>query len=39
MEEQLAECRQEMLDSENSLNLAIYELVSVASPPILTKSA
>ena len=33
MEEQLAECRQEMLDSENSLSLAIYEFASVAPPP------
>ena len=30
MEEQLAEYRQEMLDSENSLSLAIYEFASVA---------
>lgn len=32
MEEQLAEYRREMLDSENSLSLAIYEFASVAPP-------
>lgn len=32
MEEQLAECRREMLDSESSLSLAIYEFASVAPP-------
>lgn len=33
LEEQLAECRREMLDSENSLSLAIYEFASVAPSP------